>query len=146
MSTISSLLEQSLDLINESDTKQSNTESNPPTASASSILLAEKRQKQQKAATYEHLPDFVPISSVKTAPPNHFLNQIASSTTEAPTYWKSSIATVSKGGKKAIKAASTLTLVSKAKSNKMKKGTDYQDKFSSKQQKRTHDPLAHLKK
>ena len=145
MSTISSLLQQSLDLISESDTKQS-SQSNPAAASASSILLAEKRQKQQKAASYEHLPDFVPISSVKTTAPNHFLNQIASSTTEAPTYWKSSTATVSKGGKKAIKAVSTLTMVSKAKSSKMKKGTDYNDRFSSKQQKRTHDPLSHLKK
>jgi hypothetical protein len=77
------------------------------------------------------------------------LNQIASSTTEAPTYWKTSGGHKGgKGGKhggKAAKAATTLALISKAKSAKVKKGVDYHDRLSSKQQKRTADPLAHLR-
>jgi hypothetical protein len=112
-------------------------------ATASATLLAEKKQRQQNASLFENLGDFVPISSLKPATENHYLDQIASSTTEPPTYWKSN--NNSSGKAKAVKSSSTLTMISKAKSAKMKKGEDYKDRFSNKHQKRGGDPLGHLK-
>ena len=149
MSTISSILQDSLDLIGNGGNDGPANSDNKTTASAT--LLAEKRQRQQNAALIENLGDFVPIRSLNPTAGNPFLDQIASSTTEPPTYWKSNNSSSHGGGSgssakaRAVKSSSTLTMISKAKSAKMKKGEDYNDRLSSKLQKRGFDPLSHLK-
>ena len=114
--SISECLQKSLDLINEDYPVKSSSRHE---STASSILLAEKRREKQ--LTQGFLGDFIPVNRPLNDSNSLYLNQIAESTTEPPTYWKSS--------KKPVAVKSSVSIIGKAKKKLHQKGEDYKDRL-----------------
>lgn len=136
MSSISDILQQTLDLIGDESSQIQATK--PPTSvstygivppqqpakTASSVLLEERRKLKQKmeeinsadfsAVSTENRPKFAPMSA--------YLNQVASSNVDTPKYWKTK-----KGGGGAV-SSNKKTL------EKRSKGSDYNDRLMNKLQ------------
>ena len=137
--SISSILEQQLDLIG--DDNETETKGNHPTAS--SLLLAEKRKVKMNE---EEKDDYIPLVDVqRTLKPNPgevndpLMSQISSSEVDAPKYWgkKSEAASNHKNGqRKSHKVAHK---------KKVQKGTNYKDKLSASLTAKMNAKIAHTK-
>lgn len=123
--SISDILNRTLDLIGSDNGVEVKASKIEPTAA--SILLAEKRlMKSQLSSIKEQ--DFIPLTSTAESkkPANYFLDQIAESTTEPPTYWKGISAQKSKSKRPALPVITNVKKASKL------RGEAYQDKRLSK--------------
>lgn len=135
MTTISSLLEQTLDLIDD-NIPTKNVQSNS-TISASQQLL-NNRKKLQRTINNE---DFIHFESTSNQiPVNPYLDQISSSSVDDPKYWKTNnqkkISTSSVVYKSSIPSMKNQvngrTNQNKAKALRKVKGQDYKEKFTAK--------------
>lgn len=132
MSSISTILADTLDLIGNEDSQDTSKKQVASTRTASSILLEEKKRSK---ALLEEL-DFIPVSNTKEQrPTNAIFDQIAASTVDAPTYWKD--AHKDKGGK-AKPSVIAMPAGNKKKQEKIRKGEDYADRFSEKKASKNH--------
>lgn len=120
MSSISALLEQTLDLIAEEGTSGNGFSSNAKTAA--SMLLEEKKQMKKKLENIETTSFQFPKTDSLAS--NPLLDQISTSRVEAPKYWNTS------GGKKPKVAA--VASISKKMKLSRQKGQDYSDKYQEK--------------
>lgn len=132
MSSISDILQQTLDLIGSEPTASSTTAAVPafgasgapqPAPTASSVLLEERRKLKQRMDEI-NAADFSGVSSDRpqVAPMSALMNQVASSSVDAPKYWKSK-----KNGNGAV-SSNKKTL------EKRNKGSDYNDRLMNKLQ------------
>lgn len=121
--SISAILEKTLDLIAEPDADGEHELANYK--SASRQLLEERRKKQEVLAQNA---DFVPLTYVKPREGNPLFDQISSTDVEKPTYWKST----SKD-----KGDSSLLTTNKKK-RLMEKGEQYKEKSLEKLASKSH--------
>jgi hypothetical protein len=134
MSSISSILADTLDLIGKEDAHpKGSVPTSSTTKTASAILLEEKKKSR---AMLEEL-DFIPVpNNIRPAnPDNAMFDQIAATAVEAPTYWKDASKDKQNKGKPAVIA---MPAGNRKKQDKMKKGEDYKDRFNEKKAGKIH--------
>lgn len=133
MSSISDILQQTLDLIGSEPTATSTTAAVPAfgtsgapqqAPTASSVLLEERRKLKQRMDEI-NAADFSGVSSdsrPQAAPMSALMNQAASSSVDTPKYWKSK-----KNGNGAVSS-------NKKTIEKRNKGSDYNDRLANRLQ------------
>ena len=131
--TISSIMN-ALDLIASNDDNKIGTTTSSrlliqpdvTSKSATSILMEERQLIKQR-----HADSLLSITSKQVLRPNPLLEQIASSSTEPPTYWKNTLSSQQHHGSK-TKGSLNNHVITNAVKNRRQKGENYKDRVTEK--------------